>query len=371
MLFDRKPAYLVLEDGSIFPGRFFGAIREVSGEVVFNTSMSGYQEILTDPSYYNQIVTMTYPEIGNYGIIEGENESDRIQVSAFLVRHYVDHYSNSKAKYSLDHFLKENNVPGVTGIDTRQLTLKLREKGAMRGGIFFKEEGALEFIQNNVPLMEGQNLADLVSTKNEYSFGSASTDGIKLAIIDFGIKKNMIRLFEKANFYGKVFPSTTDPASITENDYDAVFFSNGPGDPEPVKHGQHLAKAIFDKELPTFGICLGHQILGIALGAKSFKLKFGHRGGNQPVINKTTHKVEITAQNHGFALDLDSFKQNSSVNVSHINLNDTTVEGFSHKDLPILSVQYHPEASPGPHDAQYLFDEFKKIIASHKGKKSI
>ncbi len=366
MYFDRKKAYLVLEDGSVFPGRLFGADKEISGEVVFNTSMSGYQEILTDPSYHKQLVVMTYTEMGNYGIMEQESESEQVQVSAFIVRHYIEKFSNANASKSLDQFLQENGIPGITGVDTRKLTLKLRDAGSMRGGIFFSQEGALEYLRKQVPLMSGQNLADVVSTSREYSFGSPGSEKIKLAIIDFGIKKNMIRLFEDANFYGSVFPSTTDPDLILSQGYQAVFFSNGPGDPEPVLHGRKIAQEVLNHKIPAFGICLGHQILGLALGARSFKLKFGHRGGNQPVMNTQTNKVEITAQNHGFALDLDSFAGLSKLKVTHINLNDNTVEGFVHEDLPLLSVQYHPEAAPGPHDARYLFDDFKKIIRAQQ-----
>lgn len=362
MNFNRKTGYLVLEDGSIFQGYFFGAERETSGEVVFNTSMTGYQEILTDPSYYNQLVTMTYPEIGNYGIMEGENESSSIQVKAMLVRHYVDLYSNVRASISLAAFLESYQIPALSGIDTRKLTLKIREKGAMRGGLFFKKEGALESILANVPDMIGQNLADVVSVKGRYPFGDPATGEIKLAVIDFGIKRNILRIFEKEGFYGTVFPSKTDPKEITGSDFDAVFFSNGPGDPKPVRGGQDIARAVIQAKLPSFGICLGHQILGIALGASSFKLKFGHRGGNQPVLNGDNSKVEITSQNHGFSLNLESLSGINDVEVTHKNLNDNTVEGLRHKTIPLMSVQYHPESAPGPHDARYLFSEFKKLI---------
>jgi carbamoyl-phosphate synthase small subunit len=362
MSLDRRIGYLVLEDGSTFKGRFFGAVQEAAGEVVFNTSMSGYQEILTDPSYYGQLVTMTYPEIGNYGIMADENESKRVQVAGLLVRHYVQNYSNPAARYSLDAFLKEYQVPGLTGLDTRKLTLKIRNQGAMRAGIFFDKDQALEYIESKVPPMAGQNLVAHVTTDRPWNFGEAGDDKIRLAVIDFGIKMSMVNLLAQAGFYGTVFPADTPYEQLHKEKYQAIFFSNGPGDPEPVQSGRELAVKALENKVPSFGICLGHQILGLAMGGKSFKLKFGHRGGNQPVMNTHTQKVEITAQNHGFALDLDSFTDLAEVDITHLNLNDRTVEGLVHKSLPVMSVQYHPESAPGPHDARYMFQEFKKLV---------
>jgi carbamoyl-phosphate synthase small subunit len=363
--FKRRIGYLVLEDGSQFKGRFFGVEKEVAGEVVFNTSMCGYQEILTDPSYHNQLVTMTYPEMGNYGIMDGEGESSKIQVKAFLVRHYVETYSNQHAAKSLEQYLIENEIPGLTGIDTRKLTLRIRDQGAMRGGIFFKPEKAQQYLINEVPTMSGQNLADVVTVKEKYSFGQAG-QGIKIAVIDFGIKQSILRFLAEEGFYGTVYPSTVEADVIINQGYEAVFFSNGPGDPEPVQGGQKLARRIMEKKIPAFGICLGHQILGIAMGARSYKLKFGHRGGNQPVLDSRTRKVEITAQNHGFALDMDSFKNIADVEITHYNLNDQTVEGLRHRQIPVMSVQYHPESAPGPHDARYLFREFKEMVLKNR-----
>jgi carbamoyl-phosphate synthase small subunit len=235
----------------------------------------------------------------------------------------------------------------------------------MRGGIFFKPEKARQYLINEVPTMSGQNLADVVTVKEKYSFGQAG-QGIKIAVIDFGIKQSILRFLAEEGFYGTVYPSTVEADVIINQGYEAVFFSNGPGDPEPVQGGQKLARRIMEKKIPAFGICLGHQILGIAMGARSYKLKFGHRGGNQPVLDSRTRKVEITAQNHGFALDMDSFKNIADVEITHYNLNDQTVEGLRHRQIPVMSVQYHPESAPGPHDARYLFREFKEMVLKNR-----
>lgn len=375
-------ALLALEDGRIFSCRSFTGPGEVGGEVVFNTSMTGYQEILTDPSYRGQMVTMTYPLIGNYGVSREDVESARIQASALIVREYQDDYSNWRADMSLADYLKAAGVMGIDELDTRALTLHLRNKGAMRGIISTDVASPEALIEKakNLPSMEGCDLASQVTTEKAYRLvnntpvyiNEALTDslfesrGEKKAVVafDFGIKFNIIRLLEEAGCEVIVVPATTSADAVKAMDPDGIFLSNGPGDPEPVIYAVETVKSLMGYK-PLFGICLGHQILSIALGGKTYKLKFGHRGGNQPVQNLATSKVEITSQNHGFAADMDSLSA-ADVEVSHINLNDRTVEGLRHRAYPVLSVQYHPEASPGPNDAQYLFDEFVSMMENFK-----
>ena len=375
-------ALLALEDGRIFSCRSFTGPGEVGGEVVFNTSMTGYQEILTDPSYRGQMVTMTYPLIGNYGVSREDVESTRIQASALIVREYQDDYSNWRADMSLADYLKAAGVMGIDELDTRALTLHLRNKGAMRGIISTEVASPEALVEKAKSLasMEGCDLASAVTTDKAYRLvkntpvyiNEELTEslfecrGEKKAVVafDFGIKFNIIRLLEEAGCEVIVVPSTTSADAVKAMNPDGIFLSNGPGDPEPVEYAVETVKSLMGYK-PIFGICLGHQILSIALGGKTYKLKFGHRGGNQPVQNLATSKVEITSQNHGFAADMDSLAA-SDVEVSHINLNDRTVEGLRHRVYPVLSVQYHPEASPGPNDAQYLFDEFVSMMENFK-----
>ncbi|BCS98129.1 carbamoyl-phosphate synthase small chain [Desulfoluna limicola] len=371
-------ALLALEDGRIFSCRSFTGPGEVGGEVVFNTSMTGYQEILTDPSYRGQMVTMTYPLIGNYGVNRGDVESSRIQASALIVREYQDDYSNWQADMSLADYLKASDVVGIDELDTRALTLHLRTKGAMRGIISTDVANPEALVEKAkaLPSMEGCDLASQVTTEKAYrlvkdtpvyineplSADLFAARGEKKSVValDFGIKFNIIRLLEASSCEVIVVPATTPADVVKAMNPDGVFLSNGPGDPEPVLYAVETVKSLIGFR-PIFGICLGHQIMSIALGGKTYKLKFGHRGGNQPVQNTATEKVEITSQNHGFAADMDSLA-NADVDVSHINLNDRTVEGLRHRVHPVLSVQYHPEASPGPNDAQYLFDEFVSMM---------
>jgi len=371
-------ALLALEDGRIFSCRSFTGPGEVGGEVVFNTSMTGYQEILTDPSYRGQMVTLTYPLIGNYGVNREDVESSRIQASALIVREYQDDYSNWQADMSLADYLKAASVMGIDELDTRALTLHLRTKGAMRGIISTSVENPESLVEKakNLLSMEGRDLAIEVTTDKPYRLvndtpvfiqEALSADlftarGEKRAVVafDFGIKFNIIRLLEASGCEVIVVPAQTSADTVKAMNPDGIFLSNGPGDPEPVIYAVETVKALIGFR-PIFAICLGHQIMSIALGGKTYKLKFGHRGGNQPVQNTATDKVEITSQNHGFAADMESLSA-ADVEVSHINLNDSTVEGLRHKVHPVLSVQYHPEASPGPNDAQYLFDEFVSMM---------
>jgi carbamoyl-phosphate synthase small subunit len=357
----QKKAYLILEDGTTFEGLSFGADSESIGETVFNTSLSGYQEALTDPSYSGQILAMTYPMIGNYGVNNEDVESDRVQAAGFAVKEYSKRYSNFRATMSLADYLIQYNIPAIEGIDTRKLTLHIRDKGALRGGIFFNKDGAVERLKAH-PTMNGLDLATKVSTAKKYNFGAHSAAKPKIAVMDFGVKLNILRQLDAHGFSVAVYPGATPYSEIARDGIKGIFLSNGPGDPDAVKCGPALVQEIVRAKIPCFGICLGHQLLSIGLGAKTYKLKFGHRGGNQPVKNLMTGNVEITSQNHGFAVDIDSLKKLPDLEMTHINLNDNTVEGFKHKSLPIFCVQYHPEAAPGPHDSSYLFSEFRKIV---------
>lgn len=357
-----KKAWFILEDGTEFEGKMFGYDSETMGEAVFNTSMSGYQEVLTDPSYCGQIVSMTYPMIGNYGVNREDMESDMIQVAGFVVKEYSKTYSNFRATGSLGDFLKDGRIAAIEGVDTRMLTRHLRDKGAMRAGIFLDKKGAIDRLKSH-PSMNGLDLASKVTCEEKYIFGDKAAGNPDIAVYDFGVKRNILRLLKASGFNVTVYPAKTPLKDVVADGAKGVFLSNGPGDPDAVDYAKVLVKDIAKEGIPCFGICLGHQILGLGLGGKTYKLKFGHRGGNQPVMNLPTGKVEITSQNHGFAVDMDSLKENSDIEITHMNLNDKTVEGLRHKKLPIFSVQYHPEACPGPNDSQYLFDQFRKMVS--------
>lgn len=373
-------ALLALEDGRTFTCRSFTGPGETAGEVVFNTGMTGYQEVLTDPSYRGQMVTMTYPLVGNYGVNPEDIESDRIQVAAFLVREYQPFYSNFRATASLADYLSTQKIMGIEQLDTRALTRHIRTAGAMRAVISTADLVPESLVDRarKIPPMVGQDLASVVSTKTPYFwtggkpvFCPAGTlldqniwrcRGTKHAVVafDFGIKYNILRNLEAVGCEVLVVPGTTGPDVIRAMAPDGIFLSNGPGDPEPVTYAIETIKALLGYR-PMFGICLGIQLLGLALGGRTFKLKFGHRGANQPVKNLLTGRVEITSQNHGFAVDIESLDE-KDIEITHINLNDNTLEGFRHRKLPIFTVQYHPEASPGPHDARYLFDDFTAMM---------
>ncbi len=375
-----KPAVLALEDGTVFEGSSFGAPVERTGEVVFNTSLTGYQEIFTDPSYSGQIVVLTNPQIGNYGASKLDNESVKPFIEGLVVREFSPLSSNWRADETADQFLARQGVPIISGIDTRALVLHLRSRGVMRGVLstLSTDKAALVEKAKNAPSMAGLDLATGVSTKDRYAwtepivgcspsedFGAPREQKFHVVAYDFGIKRNILRRLAHTGCRMTVVPAGTSAADVLSLKPDGVFLSNGPGDPEPLLAGPAKEVQKIIGKVPMFGICLGHQVLGLALGAKTFKLKFGHRGGNHPVLNKLTGKVEITAQNHGFCVDPDSLNAND-LEVTHINLNDQTLEGFRHKKYPLFCVQYHPEAAPGPHDSVYLFDDFIKLMEESK-----
>ena len=357
-----NPAILLFEDGREFHGSSLGYIGETTGEICFNTGMSGYQEILTDPSYCKQIVTMTSPHIGNYGVNAEDIESDRIQVSGFIIKEATDIPSNWRSTQSIGNYLNEQKIVGIQNVDTRSITRHIRDKGAMNGIISAIDSNIDSLKQKllQVPSMSGLDLAKLVTTKKSYTWSkNKSAKKYKVAAIDYGIKHNILRLLESYGCKITVFPANTSANDIIEFNPDGIFLSNGPGDPAAVTYGIDTVKSLLGIK-PIFGICLGHQILSLALGAKTFKLKFGHRGINHPVRNNETGVVEITSQNHGFAVDLNSLPKN--IVSTHINLNDNTSEGIRCKDIPAFSVQYHPESSPGPHDSRYLFQQFLDMM---------
>ena len=368
-------AILALEDGTWFQGVSAGAPGHTEGEVVFNTSMSGYQEILTDPSYAGQIVTMTAPQIGNYGVAETDVESGKPQVAGFIMRDLSPIASNFRSLGSLRDYLTRHNIVAIGDIDTRALTRKLRSGGVMRGLIATGSVDPAELVEKTrrIAHMEGSDLVKNVTCKEAYDFKTSLADAVdeatygiqplrrakrplRVAAYDFGIKLNILRRLAAHGCEVRVFPASTPAADVLAWKPDGIFLSNGPGDPAAVTYAIDNIKELSKTEVPTFGICLGHQLMGLALGAKTYKLKFGHRGGNHPVKQLSTGAIEITSQNHGFAVDPESLP--SDVKVTHLNLYDGTVEGLRHQDKPMFSVQYHPEAAPGPHDADYLFQEF-------------
>ena len=368
-------AILALEDGTWYQGVAAGADGITEGEVVFNTSMTGYQEVLTDPSYAGQIVTMTCPEIGNYGVSESDVESGAPQVAGFIVRVESPVASNWRSQGTLREYLVAHRIVAIADIDTRALTRRLRSGGVMRGVIATGDgldASALVRRANAIPQMEGSDLVRVVTSERAFDwpaedpgeFGIPSERlpkrRLKIAAYDFGMKRNILRRLSAHGCDVRVYPATAPAAEVLATRPDGVFLSNGPGDPAPLTYAIENSKALVAANVPVFGICLGHQILGLAMGGTTFKLKFGHRGANHPVKHLQTGKVEITSQNHGFAVDPASLP--GDVEVTHVNLYDGTVEGLRHRSRPVFSVQYHPEASPGPHDAEYLFDDFIKLI---------
>ncbi|HEY0141625.1 MAG TPA: glutamine-hydrolyzing carbamoyl-phosphate synthase small subunit [Thermoanaerobaculia bacterium] len=364
-------ARLVLEDGSVYEGESFGSTADTLGEVVFNTSLTGYQEIATDPSYRFQIVVMTYPHIGNYGVEQLVEQSEEPQVAGFVVRDIVEEPSNARSQMSLGDYFRKTKISAISGVDTRALTRKIRNQGAMRGVITTNGSRAVDDIVAEIrkaPSMAGLDLVQRVTALRPYPFDETPKEIQKrVAVYDFGVKRDILRQLTSVGCEVTVFPATTHADEILARGFDGVLLSNGPGDPEPVTYAQENIRHMVGK-VPLFGICLGHQLLGLALGGKTYKLKFGHRGGNHPVKDLRSGRVEITAQNHGFSVDADSLSEND-VEYTHINLNDQTLEGFRHRREPALAVQYHPEAAPGPHDSFYLFGDFVKMMDEWKGKK--
>jgi carbamoyl-phosphate synthase small subunit len=357
-----KTAILVLESGRTFYGASFGAEGETFGEMVFNTSMTGYQEILTDPSYAGQIVCMTYPLIGNYGVNPTDVESRRPWAEGFVVREASKIASNWRSTESIDSYLRRNNIVGIEHIDTRALVRHIRDKGAMRAGISSIElvrEKLLEKVLASPP-MQNRELASAVTIDGVFEFPAEREERFHIVCYDFGVKTNSLREFAKFGCRISVVPADTPADKVMSLSPDGIFLSNGPGDPSSMMKVVEEIRKLAEKNVPMFGICLGHQILGQAFGGETFKMKFGHRGGNQPIKDLTTGKIEIASHNHGFAVDAASLPP--EVEVTHINLNDQTVAGLKHKRLPVFSVQYHPESAPGPHDSEYLFERFVDLM---------
>jgi carbamoyl-phosphate synthase small subunit len=362
---------LVLEDGTVFRGRLAGRDDAVAlGEVVFNTSMAGYQEILTDPSYAGQIVTMTAPLIGNYGVTAADDEAARPWVAGFVVRELSPTYSNWRAEAGLESYLKRHGITCIEGVDTRKLTRHIRSEGAMRAAIGAEELGADELLRRveaHAP-MSGLDLTRVVTTREPYHWPSEGSPRFRVAVYDFGVKRHSLRLLAQHGCELSVYPSTTAAEEALADEPDGVFLSNGPGDPAAVPGVGQLITTLSEREVPVFGICLGHQLVCLGFGGATFKLLYGHRGGNHPVNNLAARRVEITSQNHGFAVraEGDEVPGARDLFATHVNLNDGTLEGVRHRDLPILAVQYHPESAPGPHDSRYLFDEFVTLMQERK-----
>ncbi|MCW5979210.1 MAG: glutamine-hydrolyzing carbamoyl-phosphate synthase small subunit [Bryobacteraceae bacterium] len=369
-----RKAWLALEDGTVFEGRGFGASGESSGEVVFNTSITGYQEIFTDPSYCGQIVVLTNPQIGNYGANMADKEAARPYIEGLVVRDFSPIASNWRSEETADRFLAGHGIPVISDVDTRTLVRRLRTRGVMRGVVAASGDPE-ELVRKAraISSMEGLGLATRVSTEQPYEWtqpaeACSPSDPVPpppparfhVVAYDYGIKRNILRRLVQTGCRVTVVPAATSAEDVLALNPDGVFLSNGPGDPEPLVEQAAEARKLIGRK-PMFGICLGHQVLGLALGGKSFKLKFGHRGANHPVLHYRPNRVEITSQNHGFAIDPDSLNANE-IELTHINLNDQTLEGFRHRNHPLFCVQYHPEASPGPHDSRYLFDDFVKLM---------
>jgi carbamoyl-phosphate synthase small subunit len=380
-----KAAVLVLEDGEVFEGEAFGAEDEALGEVVFNTSMTGYQEVLTDPSYQGQIVTMTYPHIGNYGINATDVESVRPRVTGFVTRDLPPAWSNWRGQISLEEYLRENEIPAITEVDTRRLTRHIRDRGAMRGAISTLDPpSVLERVKSS-PKMLGLDLVPEVTAEEPFDWPAPEDVRFRVAAYDYGIKHNILRLLSAHGCAVTIYPAKTPAEEILRSGVDGVFLSNGPGDPEAVTYGVNAVEELIGK-VPVFGICLGHQLMGRAVGLDTYKLRFGHRGINHPVIRLDDSSIEITTQNHGFAVEAAPFgfeppdepggeiprgltaeTRRGKVELTHVNLNDYTIEGFRLIDEPAFCVQYHPEAGPGPHDSRYLFDEFCRLMGGGFG----
>ena len=357
------PAVLLLDDGLIFHGKSFGKIGTTTGEICFNTGMTGYQEVFTDPSYFGQVLIMNNVHVGNYGINDKEKESDSIKINGLIGRNLEDQFSRYQATEGLDAYLKSNNIVGIEGLDTRALVEHVRKQGAMNCVISSEitDEAALKEILSGVPDMSGLELASKVSTQQEYELGNPDAT-IKVAVMDYGIKKNILNCLVERGVFVKVFPADTPVSRVKEFEANGYFISNGPGDPAAMNYAVQTVKDLLQDDKPLFGICLGHQLLALANDIPTFKMNHGHRGLNHPVKNVITGKCEITTQNHGFGIDPEAVKQNDNILITHINLNDESIEGIKLKNKPAFSVQYHPESTPGPHDSRYLFDDFLNLM---------
>jgi len=361
-----RAAVLVLADGTVYHGKAFGTIGTTSGEICFNTGMTGYQEVFTDPSYYGQIVIMNNVHIGNYGVKNTEVESDTVKIRGLIARNLEEQYSRKLADGSLEDYLKANNIVCIEGIDTRSLVTHVRQKGAMNC-IISSEISDVEELKSQlakVPDMSGLELASMVSTGKPYTAGDERAS-IRIAVLDYGTKKNIVQCMVDRGAFVKVFPAKTTLQELKEFNPNGYFISNGPGDPASMNYAVDTVKEVLNENKPTFGICLGHQLLALANGIPTFKMHHGHRGLNHPVKNIITGQCEITTQNHGFGVDPEAVRNSSLVEVTHVNLNDDSIEGIRLKDKPAFSVQYHPESTPGPHDSRYLFDDFIKLIKEH------
>lgn len=363
----QKPAILLLQDGTVAHGYAFGAIGTTTGEICFNTGMTGYQEVFTDPSYYGQIVIMNAVHVGNYGVIDEDVESDSVKILGVISKNLNENFSRRRAKGSLQEYLEKNNIVSIDGVDTRSLVAHVRKKGAMNciisSEIFDVEELKSRLAQ--VPDMSGLELASVVSTKESYEMGDPNA-GVKIAVMDYGTKQNILKCMVDRGAFVKVFPAKTPVDEVKAFNPDGYFISNGPGDPAAMEYAVDALKEILKEDKPVFGICLGHQLLALANGITTFKMHHGHRGLNHPVKNLVTGKSEITTQNHGFGVDPESIKASDSVEITHVNLNDQSIEGIRLKNKPAFSVQYHPEATPGPHDSRYLFDDFINMVKMGK-----
>jgi carbamoyl-phosphate synthase small subunit len=367
--FIQKPAVLLLEDGTFFNGKSAGKIGTTTGEICFNTGMTGYQEIFTDPSYFGQILVATNAHIGNYGTKNTDTESDDIKIAGLICKNFTNSYSRKMADQSIQDYFEQQGLVGISDVDTRAIVRHIRDKGAMNAIISSEILDLTELKKRlkKVPQMEGLELASKVSTTKAYNLGDPNSD-FKVAILDLGVKRNILQCFTSRNCYLKVFPAKTPFEEMKAWNPDGYFLSNGPGDPSAADYAVKTAKAILKENKPLFGICLGHQMLALAVDIPTYKMHHGHRGINHPVINKSTGKCEITSQNHGFGVSPEAIYKNSDkVEVTHVNLNDDTIEGIRLKQYKAFSVQYHPEASPGPHDARYLFDQFIDMMAEDKG----
>ncbi|MFN5034752.1 MAG: glutamine-hydrolyzing carbamoyl-phosphate synthase small subunit [Bacteroidota bacterium] len=362
-----QKAYLLLQDGLLLEGTAIGKKGTTGGEICFNTGMTGYQEVFTDPSYFGQILIMDAAHIGNYGVKEADVESDSVKISGLIGRNLEDQYSRKQAKGSLDEYLKEHSIVSIEGVDTRSLVAHVRTKGAMNCIISSEttDVNALMEKLKAVPNMDGLELASSVSTKASYELGDASSS-IRIAVMDYGVKRNILQCMVDRGAYVKVFPAKTSLSEVKQFQPNGYFISNGPGDPAPMDYAINLVKEVLKEDKPVFGICLGHQLLALANGISTFKMHHGHRGLNHPVKNVITGRSEITTQNHGFGVDPEAVKKASHIEITHVNLNDQSIEGIRVKGKPAFSVQYHPEATPGPHDSRYLFDQFIDMIRHSK-----